>query len=250
MSYEKVLIVTDNAYLYEEFRKIILEKKITSITMEYGFSQGNEVFLKYIEDGHNILPIDVHQQTDWLIDAFDLIISLHCKQVFPVKLIKAVKCINIHPGFNPYNRGCYPQVFSILNQKPCGVTIHEMDELIDHGPIIAQAEVPIHAWDTSLSVYERIIETEMDLLASYLTQIIAGDYSTTFPIYEGNINTNKDFKRLCKIDLEEEGSFGEFLNRLRALSHGKYNNAFFIDSKTGKKIYISITLQPTDANDE
>ena len=46
----------------------------------------------------------------------------------------------------------FQQVFSILNKLPVGVTIHEMDEQLDHGIIIVQKEINIFSWETSCDV--------------------------------------------------------------------------------------------------
>ena len=37
-------------------------------------------------------------------------------------------CINLHPAFLPYNRGNYPNVWSIVDKTPAGVTLHYIDE--------------------------------------------------------------------------------------------------------------------------
>jgi methionyl-tRNA formyltransferase len=152
-----------------------------------------------------------------------------------------VKCINVHPGLNPYNRGWFPHVFSILNSHPCGATIHEMDEQLDHGPIICQKEVDVEMWDTSLTLYNKILDAEMYLLEQNIEKILSGDYKTVIK-GEGNVNLKKDFDDLCKIDLDNVDTFRNHINRLRALTHGDYKNAYFIDD-SGNKIYLKLELR-------
>ncbi len=84
------------------------------------------------------MPICLKECDNSFFDKYILFISLHCKQIFPQRLTDNYRCINIHPGYNPYNRGWFPQVFSILNKNTAGVTIHEIDQELDHGPIIYQ----------------------------------------------------------------------------------------------------------------
>src|ERR1035441_6956770 len=79
---------------------------------------------------------DIKAEYQPLLKDFGLVISLHCRQIFPQALVSGIRCINFHPGFNPHNRGWFPHVFSMINGKPAGITIHEMDEQIDHGLII------------------------------------------------------------------------------------------------------------------
>ena len=176
---------------------------------------------------------------------YSLAISIHCKQFFPSHLVNNIRCINVHPGYNPYNRGWYPQVFSILNGLKSGVTIHEMDEKLDHGPIIVQKEYKIESWDTSGTAYEKIMKLERELVFEHFLSIRDNKYKAVLPCKEGNINISKDFEKIKCLSLDEHGRFGDFLNRLRALTHGGYKNAYYID-ETGKKIYVRIILEPNE----
>lgn len=242
-AYSKILVITDNLFIYNKFRKIIKQVGLNTTSFTYRFSIGNEGFLDKFSGNSDFTCIDVKKDLDMIIKSFDLVISLHSKQIFPVKMVNGVKCINIHPGYNPYNRGWSPQTFSILNGMPVGATIHEIDEQIDHGRIIDQVEVPLYHWDTSLSAYNRILKAEVILIKKNIIKIIRNDYKSEIPTKGGNINLKKDFKTLCEINLNERAQFGEFINRLRATSHSDYKNAFFIDNESGRKVYISINLK-------
>ncbi|MEM9666371.1 MAG: formyltransferase family protein, partial [Bacteroidota bacterium] len=50
--------------------------------------------------------------------------------------------VNLHPGLLPYNRGAYPNVWSLVDQTPAGVTLHQIDAGIDTGPVLAQHPGP------------------------------------------------------------------------------------------------------------
>ena len=192
----------------------------------------------------NVPRLNVITETNRVLENYDLVISMHSKQIFPDQLVQGVRCVNVHPGFNPYNRGWSPQVFSILNGLPMGVTIHEMDEKLDHGAIIVQMPYEIKPWDTSGSVYHKILKIERELVVKHFRSILDGTYKTSKPLSEGNLNLKSDFDQLKKLDLDEEGTFREFLNRLRALTHEEYKNAFFIDEESGRKVFVRITLEP------
>jgi methionyl-tRNA formyltransferase len=135
-------------------------------------------------------------------------------------------------------------VFSILNKLPAGATIHEMDEEIDHGGIIDQSPVHVDAWDTSLEVYNKILEAEMRLVRKNLVSIVEGTYSVRPPSQEGNYNSIDDFKCLLELDMSEQLTMSAFIDRMRALTHGDFKNAYFVDPETGKKIFIKIKLDP------
>ena len=157
-------------------------------------------------------------------------------------IILSTRIINIHPGLNPYNRGMYPHIFSIINGLPTGATIHEVDEKIDNGDIIVQKEVQMYMYEDSKELHERIMKVEMELFESYFDKIIYGTYTKTKLHTEGNINYKKDFKELCEINLWDVDTFESHINKLRALTYGDYKNAYFYD-EDGNKIYIKIELK-------
>ena len=59
---------------------------------------------------------------------------------------------------------------------------------------------------------------------------------------EGNYNSKQDFDKLCKLNLNETLNMKQCIDKLRALTHGKYKNAYFIN-ENNEKIYISIDLE-------
>lgn len=239
--YKKVLVISDNPFLISQFN--LLMEKFEGIELSYACSPSNAALLN---DTSLAVKINsIHLKTDWeqTVQNYDLVFSLHCKQLFPAPLVSKVKCINVHPGYNPYNRGWFPQVFSILNNKKAGATIHEIDEQLDHGAIIAQTEIEIEKSDTSLSAYEKIQEAEVQLLKENLENILSNNYTTILPNEEGNINLKKDFNALCEIDLEKTVTMSEAIDYLRAMTHGNYKNAYFIDKSTGLKVFVAVQLE-------
>lgn len=245
MKYKNILILTDNGIQYNALRQMIDGMQALDVNFYFRKSplKTTEQTL-YLEHTQELEVLDVKKDWQSLLGKFDLIISLHCKQFFPAGLVKSIKCINVHPGFNPVNRGWYPQVFAIIEDTIIGATIHEMDEKLDHGPIIAQEKTFINSWDTSLEVYQRILELEIKLLSENLVPILKGEYIPQRMESEGILRTKADFNAICELDLDEVGEFKIFLNKLRALSHGEYKNAFFIDPVSGKKVYVKIDLEP------
>jgi dTDP-4-amino-4,6-dideoxyglucose formyltransferase len=234
-----ILIVTDNIVLYKKIESLFLTKGRKDIFIECRHSPSKSSIWKH----HDLIEeIDVNKKIDWIIANFHLVISVHCLQFFPKELVDAVRCVNIHPGYNPINRGWYPQVFSIIHDLPIGATIHEMDEKLDHGPIIARQLVDKYDWDTSLSIYNRVLETEILLLDLYFDSIIDNTYTKIRPEAHSNMYRKSDFAALCEIDMNQSGSFREFYDLLRALSHGEYKNAFFM-TEQGEKVFIKMEIE-------
>ena len=245
-SFEKwVLVATDHLVLYENFKKIVARRKTKNAKFNYRYSYFNEEFVDKFRRSSLLRPINIKDSQEGIVRKYDLIICLHPKQIFPKRIVNNVRCVGIHPGLNPYNRGWFPHVFSIFNGLPAGATLFEMDDKIDHGSIIAQKEIEIYPYDTSFSLHKRVLNAEIELLDENIERIISNRYKVKKP-KEGNINYKKDYEKLCQINLSKKGTFRDFLNLLRALSHEGYKNGYFIDPKTGKKIYVKIELEQED----
>ncbi len=221
----KILVISDNAFIKEKIIEIFKVKDVKCDLFESkDLNFKNSLFI------------------DYLISEYKLIISAHCKKIFPKKLVESIRCINLHPGYNPYNRGWFPQVFSILNKLPLGATIHEMDEGLDSGDIISQQKIHINSSDDSLSLYNKVLQKEINLFQNNFDKIIEGSYIKIKPKSKGNLNLKKDFNNLCKLDLNSMGTMGEHIDLLRALSHGDFKNAYFLDNEN-KKIRVKIELK-------
>jgi len=247
--YRNVLVISDNppqCVRFEETVRPVAEELGTRIGYACSPWTPAEHFRTLGGKPVEVVDLKDEARVSDILSHYDLVISMHCKQLFPPALVSGLKCINIHPGYNPENRGWYPQVFAIVNGGVIGATIHEIDLELDNGPIIARRLVEMLPTDTSLDVYERVLDAEMELLKENIRGILSGSYPVILPEHKGRLYLKKDFRNLCRIDLEETGTFGQFIDRLRALSHGRFDNAFFVDEKTGEKIFVRIMLTRED----
>lgn len=242
--YNRILIITDNLFICKQVDEIFNGIHYEKIRWSFAVSPASklEEFKAAVPREFFYVNMKDANQVEDIISQFDLVISIHCKQLFPANLVNSVKCINVHPGYNPINRGWFPQVFSIIHNLPIGATIHEIDEKLDHGKIIDRAFVEKEEFEDSLSLYEKIVELEIELFRKNLPNILEGSFTSIFPENEGNVFLKKDFEALCKIDLDEKATYREVIERLLALTHGEFRNAWIEDEKTGKKRYITIKL--------
>ncbi|MGZ9897677.1 dTDP-4-amino-4,6-dideoxyglucose formyltransferase [Shewanella gaetbuli] len=239
---KRVLIVSDNLDLVSHFKCVAENISSDIADFSYSYSYINRSPSELKELGMSSVNMKDDVEIDFIIKSYDLVISVHCKQIFPRKLVSSIRCINVHPGLNPHNRGWYPQVFSILNKKPIGCTIHLMDEEIDHGDVIYQQEVGINSWDTSLDVYNRVVAVEKELISNNLIDLILGNYNVLNSNSEGNYNGISDFNQLVELNLSQVGSLSEHIDLLRALSHGDFKNAYFFD-REGNKVFVRLHLE-------
>lgn len=66
------------------------------------------------------------------------------------------RAINLHISYLPWNRGSDPILWSVLENTPKGVTIHQIDEGLDTGNILCQKEVIFDENDTLKSLYKKL----------------------------------------------------------------------------------------------
>ena len=238
---DKYLVITDNTIIAVEFNKILDELNISKNVFDFAHSPGNQLFDK---SDMKIKSCDVKKECSNIIAKYRIVFSAHSTQVFPAELVNGITCINIHPGYNPLNRGWYPHVFAIINDQITGATIHLMDEKIDNGKIIDRIEVKKNISDTSDALYNRIIEAELKILRKNLPDILNNRFTTFCPEEKGKLFLKKDFHDLCRIDLNKKGTFREFYNLIRALTHDDYKNAYYINPETGNKIFMRLIIEP------
>ena len=86
------------------------------------------------------------------------------------------RILNIHPSLLPAFPGAHA-VESALEHgvKVTGVTVHLVDELVDHGPIIAQRAVHVEPGDTADTLHARIQVEEHDLYPRVVRAMISGE---------------------------------------------------------------------------
>ncbi len=84
-------------------------------------------------------------------------------------------CVNVHASLLPRYRGAAPILAAILNgDDVTGITIMQMDDGVDTGPILAQAELPISPDDTTGTLTKRLAQLGAELLAETLPRWLAG----------------------------------------------------------------------------
>ena len=85
------------------------------------------------------------------------------------------RIVNIHPSLLPAfpGRDAVEQALA-AGVKISGVTVHFVDEFVDHGPIIAQQAVPVLVDDTPQSLHARIQKEEHQLYPRVVEALLEG----------------------------------------------------------------------------
>ena len=85
------------------------------------------------------------------------------------------RIINIHPALLPAFPGPHAVPAALAHGvKVSGVTVHFVDDEVDHGPIIAQRTVPVQPGDTEETLHARIQKEEHSLFPEVVKAFAAG----------------------------------------------------------------------------
>lgn len=86
--------------------------------------------------------------------------------------------VNVHPSLLPAFPGAHAVADALAHGvRVTGVTVHFVDEQVDHGPIIAQQAVAVRPDDTVASLHARIRAVEHRLLPRCVELFAAGRLS-------------------------------------------------------------------------
>ncbi len=91
------------------------------------------------------------------------------------------RMLNIHPSLLPKYPGLHTHQRALDAQDTeAGCTVHEVTALLDDGPTLGQARVPILPGDTADSLAARVLVQEHILYPAVLRRYAAGDRTPVF----------------------------------------------------------------------
>jgi methionyl-tRNA formyltransferase len=116
-----------------------------------------------ISDGNSIAKYEEKINREYIDKCgYDFLISFGYRYIISKEILNYFKekVINLHISYLPWNKGADPNLWSILENTPKGVTIHQMDYGLDTGKILHQKEIFFNENDTLKSSYEKL-QTEL-----------------------------------------------------------------------------------------
>lgn len=108
----------------------------------------------------------------------DLIVCIAFGEIVPDFFLEAPKhkAINVHFSVLPKYRGAVPIQMAVLNgDEKTGISIVQMVQEMDAGPVLATYEEPILPTDTNQSLRERLVERSRKELPKILKLWISGE---------------------------------------------------------------------------
>ncbi len=91
------------------------------------------------------------------------------------------RMLNIHPSLLPKYPGLHTHQRALdAGDQEAGCTVHEVTAVLDDGPLLGQARVPVLAGDTAETLAARVLREEHRLYPAVLRRYAAGDHSPVF----------------------------------------------------------------------
>ena len=93
----------------------------------------------------------------------------------------AGRMLNIHPSLLPKYPGLHTHRRALeAGDAEAGCTVHEVTPVLDDGPILGQARVPVLPGDTAEALAARVLVMEHRLYPAVLRRFAAGDRTPVF----------------------------------------------------------------------
>ncbi len=170
----------------------------------------------------------------------DVYIVASYGKIIPDKIINIPpkKTLNVHPSLLPKYRGPSPLQSAMIDDvKNTGVTIMRIDEQMDHGPLVAQRDVPVAEWPPYEEFEELMALEGGKLLAEILPDWVSGKIKEKEQDHEAATYTEKINKEDACLDFDDD----DYLNFRKVQAYSRWPIAYFYIRHQGKEIRVKIT---------
>ena len=132
---------------------------------------------------------------------YDVMVVAAYGLILPLSTLDIRPCINIHGSLLPRWRGAAPIHRAIeAGDLDTGVTIMEMEEGLDTGPMLTMERLPIEACDTTGSLHDKLAALGGRMIVDALRRMEAGELTAVAQPDEGVTYAAKIGKEEAKLD--------------------------------------------------
>lgn len=185
---------------------------------ELVFSPVKEIALK-----HNIpvfTPQNIRKEYQELLDLdIDLIVTCAYGGIIPKAVLDIPRfgCVNVHASLLPKYRGSSPIQWALFNgDTKTGVTIMYMDEGMDTGNIIKEAEIPITPDDNVGTLHDKLGLLGRDTLKELLNDLLNGKVKSIKQDESKATYTHFIKREDERLDFNDKGM--NIINKIRGLN--------------------------------
>lgn len=177
-----------------------------------------ELFEWIKEQGHETVLYTEKLVDDWCIEQqFDLVVSYTYRYILSENTINSLRgnVVNLHNSYLPWNRGADPNIWSLVDETPRGVTLHYISVGLDKGDIISQKIVCDGLEETLKSSYNNLDLAAKELFKEAFSVYEHWQQMRKRPVGNGTYHSLKDGEKIkANIDTYDM-LVSEFKNRVQ-----------------------------------
>jgi len=159
----------------------------------------------------------------------DVFVSVMYDKLIHAQYIASRPCFNFHPGVLPEYRGSGAYSWAIIDgARDAGVTLHQIDEDVDHGPVIEIRRFPVTSRDTAETLFRQAERVMEEMFREWLNALMTGTFAAV-PQDEAfaGIHYRKELERAK-----------DLTRHVRAFTFAGKESAYFVNSR-GEKVFIN-----------
>jgi methionyl-tRNA formyltransferase len=195
---------------------LFLTNNDISLSLYHWIKEKEENVILY--DG-KVTPSYIKQNNVSFIVSYNyrIIIKPDIVQLLPHKIV------NLHTSFLPYNKGASPNIWGFIEGTPCGVTIHEIDIVVDTGDILVQEKIEFdHKTETLSSSYVKSNQKIQHLFKENWGKIKTNKIKPQKQMEKGTFHLSKELEPYKTI-LNYNDTIEEFLKKVYEIKCSKKN---------------------------
>jgi methionyl-tRNA formyltransferase len=174
-------------------------------------------------------------------DAF--LITCYWPWILPSSVLERFsgRTVNFHPALLPFDRGWYPHVHQIREGRPGGVTLHQLAEGADTGPIWAQRQVDLEFPCTSGDARHLLQDCIFELFKETWWSIAHGALTPTPQSGLGSYHAKGEVEPLDHLDLDEVQTADTFLRALASRNTGS-RSFISVRGQDGGQVFVHLAF--------
>lgn len=140
-------------------------------------------------------------------DEYDFFVVAAYGKILPQALLNLPRLgvVGVHPSLLPKYRGASPiQSVILAGETETGVSLFMVDELVDHGPVIAQEKIPVAPNENYLSLEAKLARLGGQLMAKTIPNILSGQVTLNTQIEEYANLTKKFDSKNSYVDITND----------------------------------------------
>ena len=137
-----------------------------------GIAAENDVPLHHVRNANDPASVELLNGLN-----LDVLFVIGWSQILHMPALRSAKlgCFGAHASLLPANRGSAPINWALIKgQTQTGNTLMRLSEGVDAGDIVGQKPIPISPFDNVATLYDRVAETNCEMILELLEELAKG----------------------------------------------------------------------------